>query len=141
VKRLRFIVQTAGGVLAASLPIGISLLSPQDEVIFADAELQYDSLVGGFSGLVRTPLTAQIIRAVYRNPEIQTLAVATKPGCVGVGWRYAHELERNVAHIDVTQAAWRSEEHVVEFVRKFFSKGSITALRWVRRGAKLPGEV
>lgn len=140
VKRLRFIAQTAGGVLASSLPYGIPLFSPQDEVIFADAELQFDSLVEGFSGLVRTPLTAQIIRAAYQNPEIRTLAVAAKPGCVGIGWRYARELERNVVHIDVTPAAWRSEEHVVEFVRKFFTKGSVTALNWARRRAKLCAE-
>jgi hypothetical protein len=42
------------------------------------------------------------------------------------------DLKRNVAEIDMRSDSWASEEHLVEYVVAFFTRGGISASRVLR---------
>jgi hypothetical protein len=81
---------------------------------------------------LRGSLTIGAIRAAFRSPLIHTLRVIEKPGCVGVGWRYIAEIDRNAAEIDVRAATWKTEEALIEYVRAFFGSGPVSASRLLK---------
>lgn len=127
--RKGFLQRTAAVGAATSMPISAA---GELAVVVPEVEMQIGSTAGEFTLLARGSLTVGRLRELLRAPGIGMLRVASKWGCVGVGWRSMPELERNVAEFDLTADAWASEERFIEYLDVFLNKGAVSASRLLK---------
>lgn len=137
-KRKDFISKTGAAGLALSAPAVIAPLTGQIEETIEDGEIQIGTADGAFSTLARTSLTAKALRLALRSPEIAAIRVARTPGCVGLGWRYASDLGRNITEIDVRATTWASENDLIDIVRAFLRQGFMAARRLLPASYDVP---
>ncbi|MGA8473563.1 MAG: hypothetical protein WB681_00715 [Candidatus Cybelea sp.] len=128
-KRERFLKQVATIAALSQIPLSLALGSEQP--IITDVEMQLGDAASMFAPLFRGALTPALLSRALRSSGTAFIRVAQKPGCVGIGWRYEGEIERNVAEIDVRAGAWKSEADLIAYARTFFLESSVKALRMI----------